>query len=88
MLSHHTKPIAYRRNFRWHIVPGEMLCDNYEITVDDLEGALKKQNLTLQPGDGAVAAALPLFRIKALAAGTRMSAWRWLTSDQDSAVGR
>ena len=55
MLSHHTKPIAYRRNFRWHIVPGEMLGDNYEITVDDLEGALKKQNLTLQPGDGAVA---------------------------------
>ena len=29
----------------------EMLGDNYEITVEDLEGALKKQNLTLQPGD-------------------------------------
>jgi kynurenine formamidase len=29
----------------------EMLGDNYEITVADLEGALKKQNLTLQPGD-------------------------------------
>lgn len=28
-----------------------MLGDNYEITVDDLDGALKKQNLTLQPGD-------------------------------------
>jgi kynurenine formamidase len=29
----------------------EMLGDNYEITVEDLEGALKKQSLTLQPGD-------------------------------------
>ena len=29
----------------------EMLGDNYEITVEDLEGALKKQNITLQPGD-------------------------------------
>ncbi|BAT58643.1 putative cyclase [Variibacter gotjawalensis] len=29
----------------------EILGDNYEITVEDLEGALKKQNLTLQPGD-------------------------------------
>jgi kynurenine formamidase len=29
----------------------EMLGDNYEITVEDLEGALKKQNLTLQAGD-------------------------------------
>jgi kynurenine formamidase len=32
----------------------EMLGDNYEITVDDLEGALKKQNLTLQPGDAVI----------------------------------
>lgn len=32
----------------------EMLDDNYEITVDDLEGALKKQNLTLQPGDAVI----------------------------------
>jgi kynurenine formamidase len=29
----------------------ETLGDNYEITVEDLEGALKKQNLTLQAGD-------------------------------------
>ena len=29
----------------------EMLGDNYEITVEDLEGALKKQNVTLRPGD-------------------------------------
>ena len=29
----------------------ETLGDNYEITVEDLEGALKKQNVTLQPGD-------------------------------------
>jgi kynurenine formamidase len=29
----------------------EMLGETYEITVEDLEGALKKQNLTLQPGD-------------------------------------
>ncbi|MDQ8729521.1 cyclase family protein [Bradyrhizobium sp. LHD-71] len=32
----------------------DMLGDNYEITVDDLEGALKKQNLTLQPGDAVI----------------------------------
>ena len=32
----------------------EMLGDNYEITVDDLEGALKKQNLALQPGDAVI----------------------------------
>jgi kynurenine formamidase len=32
----------------------EMLGDNYEITVADLEGALKKQNLTLQPGDAVI----------------------------------
>jgi kynurenine formamidase len=32
----------------------EMLGDNYEITVDDLEGALKKQSLTLQPGDAVI----------------------------------
>jgi kynurenine formamidase len=29
----------------------EMLPDTYEITVEDLEGALKKQNVTLQAGD-------------------------------------
>jgi kynurenine formamidase len=29
----------------------ETLGDDYEITVADLEGALRKQNLTLQPGD-------------------------------------
>jgi kynurenine formamidase len=29
----------------------EMLPDTYEITVADLQGALKKQNVTLQPGD-------------------------------------
>jgi len=29
----------------------EMLPDTYEITVEDLEGALKKQDTTLQPGD-------------------------------------
>ena len=29
----------------------ETLGDNYEITVEDLEGALKKQNLTLEAGD-------------------------------------
>ena len=28
----------------------EMLGDNYEVTVEDLEGALKKQNMTLQRG--------------------------------------
>jgi kynurenine formamidase len=32
----------------------EMLGDNYEITADDLEGALKKQNITLQPGDAVI----------------------------------
>jgi kynurenine formamidase len=32
----------------------EMLGDNYEITVEDLEGALKKQNMTLQPGDAVI----------------------------------
>ena len=32
----------------------EMLDDTYEITVADLEGALKKQNLTLQPGDAII----------------------------------
>ena len=32
----------------------EMLGDNYEITVEDLEGALKKQNITLQTGDAVV----------------------------------
>src|SRR5688572_7927556 len=29
----------------------EMLGDNYEITVQDLQAALKRQNVTLQPGD-------------------------------------
>jgi kynurenine formamidase len=28
--------------------------DNYEITVEDIEGALKKQNATLQPGDAVI----------------------------------
>ena len=32
----------------------EMLGDTYEITVEDLEGALKKQNITLQPGDAVI----------------------------------
>src|SRR5262249_11495283 len=32
----------------------EMLGDNYEITVEDIEGALKKQELTLQPGDAVI----------------------------------
>jgi kynurenine formamidase len=32
----------------------ETLPDTYEITVEDLEGALKKQNTTLQPGDAIV----------------------------------
>src|SRR5215510_4563972 len=32
----------------------EMLGDNYEITVEDLEGALKKQNVALQPGDAVI----------------------------------
>jgi kynurenine formamidase len=30
----------------------DILPDTYEITVEDLEQALKKQNLTLHPGDG------------------------------------
>jgi kynurenine formamidase len=32
----------------------EMLGDTYEITVEDLEGALRKQNMTLQPGDAVI----------------------------------
>ncbi|MFM9940634.1 MAG: cyclase family protein [Hyphomicrobiaceae bacterium] len=32
----------------------EMLGDNYEITVDDLKGALTKQKMTLQPGDAVI----------------------------------
>jgi kynurenine formamidase len=32
----------------------EMLGDNYEITAEDLEAALKKQNVTLQPGDAVI----------------------------------
>lgn len=32
----------------------EMLDDTYEITVEDIEGALKKQNLALQPGDAVI----------------------------------
>ena len=32
----------------------EMLPDSYEITVADLQGALKRQNLTLQPGDAVI----------------------------------
>jgi hypothetical protein len=32
----------------------DMLGDNYEITVADLEGALKKENLALQPGDAVI----------------------------------
>jgi len=32
----------------------EMLGDNYEVTVDDLEGALKKQNMTLRAGDAVI----------------------------------
>jgi kynurenine formamidase len=32
----------------------ETLGDNYEITVEDLEGTLKKQNTTLQPGDAII----------------------------------
>ena len=31
-----------------------MLGDTYEITVEDLDGAIKKQNLTFQPGDAIV----------------------------------
>jgi kynurenine formamidase len=29
----------------------EMLGDNYEVTQEDIEGAVRKQNITLQPGD-------------------------------------
>jgi len=32
----------------------DMLGDNYEITVDDVQGALKKQSLTLKPGDAVI----------------------------------
>lgn len=32
----------------------DMLGDSYEITVDDLQGALKKQNLTLKPGNAVI----------------------------------
>ena len=32
----------------------DMLADNYEITVQDLQQALAKQNLTLQPGDAVI----------------------------------
>src|SRR5256712_8825348 len=32
----------------------QMLPDSYEITVQDLQGALKRQNLTLQPGDAII----------------------------------
>jgi len=32
----------------------EMLGDTYEITVEDIEGALKKQNLAIQPGDAVI----------------------------------
>src|SRR6185436_15110127 len=32
----------------------EMLGDTYEITVEDLEGALKKQNITIEAGDAVV----------------------------------
>jgi kynurenine formamidase len=32
----------------------EMLGDNYEVTVEDLEGALKKQNITLRPADAVI----------------------------------
>jgi kynurenine formamidase len=32
----------------------DMLPDTYEITVADLEGAIKKQNLTFQPGDAII----------------------------------
>src|SRR5215472_742803 len=32
----------------------EMLPDSYEITVQDLQSALKRQNLTLQPGDAVI----------------------------------
>ena len=32
----------------------EMLPDTYEITVEDLQQALQRQNLTLQPGDAVI----------------------------------
>jgi kynurenine formamidase len=32
----------------------EMLGDTYEVTVADLEGAIKRQNLTFQPGDAII----------------------------------
>ena len=32
----------------------DMLGDTYEITVEDLQGALRKQNMTLQPGDAVI----------------------------------
>jgi kynurenine formamidase len=32
----------------------EMLSDNYEVTVEDLDGALKKQNMTLRPADAVI----------------------------------
>ncbi len=32
----------------------EILPDTYEITVEDIEGALKKQNTSLEPGDAVV----------------------------------
>jgi kynurenine formamidase len=32
----------------------DILGDNYEVTVADLEGAIKKQNLTFQPGDAII----------------------------------
>jgi kynurenine formamidase len=32
----------------------DMLPDTYEITVADLEGAIKKQNVTFQPGDAII----------------------------------
>ena len=32
----------------------EMLGDNYEVTVEDLEGALKKQNMALKEGDAVI----------------------------------
>ena len=32
----------------------QMLPDSYEITVQDLQGALKRQNLTIQPGDAII----------------------------------
>ena len=31
-----------------------MLGDTYEITVADLEGAMKRQNMTIQPGDAVI----------------------------------